>query len=153
MVGTVTEPNLCLPNVEQSQLNGCSEGVKGCFFNSLVFGCAGSSLLHAGFLRLWRAGATLSFQDEGFSLWWLLLLQSTGSNYAGFSSCGMGLVAPRHVRSSRTRDGTHVSCIGRQILSHRTTRDILSKVFIVRCQATHAKQGAWEVSAQRTQTL
>ena len=32
MVGTVTEPNLRLPNVEQSQLNGCSEGVKCCFF-------------------------------------------------------------------------------------------------------------------------
>ena len=32
MGGTVTEPNLRLPNVEQSQLNGCSEGVKCCFF-------------------------------------------------------------------------------------------------------------------------
>ena len=27
-----------------------------------------------------------------------------------------GLVAPRHVRSSRTRARTHVPCIGRQIL-------------------------------------
>ena len=25
----------------------------------------------------------------GFSLWWLLLLQSTGSRRPGFSSCGM----------------------------------------------------------------
>ena len=25
----------------------------------------------------------------GFSLWWLLLLWSTGSRHAGFSSCGM----------------------------------------------------------------
>ena len=24
----------------------------------------------------------------GFSLWWLLLLRSTGSRHAGFSSCG-----------------------------------------------------------------
>ena len=24
----------------------------------------------------------------GFSLWWLLLLQSTGSRHTGFSSCG-----------------------------------------------------------------
>ena len=28
----------------------------------------------------------------------------------------MGLVAPQHVGSSQTRDRTHVSCIGRQIL-------------------------------------
>ena len=33
------------------------------FFNKFIylfiFGCVGSSLLHAGFLQLWRAGATL----------------------------------------------------------------------------------------------
>ena len=34
----------------------------------------------------------------------------------------MGLVAPGHVRSSRNRYRTCVSCIGRQILYHRTTR-------------------------------
>ena len=28
-------------------------------------------------------------QCAGFSLWWLLLLQSMGSRHAGFSSCGM----------------------------------------------------------------
>ena len=59
----------------------------------------------------------------GFSLQWLLLLQSLGSRRMGFSSCGSqaqqlwlagsraqaqqlwhtGLVAPRHVGSSRTR--------------------------------------------------
>ena len=33
-----------------------------------------------------------------------------------------GLVAPRHVGSSCTRDGTHVPCIERQILNHWTTR-------------------------------
>ena len=36
----------------------------------IIFGCAGSSLLGVGFLRL---------QCEGFSLWPFLLLQSTGS--------------------------------------------------------------------------
>ena len=52
------------------------------------FGCIGSSLLHTG-----------------FSLQWLLLLQSTGSRHAGFSSCSMqaqelwctGLVALRQL--------------------------------------------------------
>ena len=29
-----------------------------------------------------------SLQCAGFSLWWLLLLQSTGSRHTGFSSCG-----------------------------------------------------------------
>ena len=37
----------------------------------------------------------------------------------------MGLGAPQHVRSSRTRDQTCVSCIGRQILYHRATREAL----------------------------
>ena len=42
----------------------------------------GLSLIAAskGYSSLWCAG---------FSLWWLLLLQSTGSRYAGFSSCSM----------------------------------------------------------------
>ena len=65
-----------------------------------------------------------SLQCAGFSLQWLLLLQSTGSRLKGSSSCGtqaqqlwrMGLVAPRHVGYSRTRDQTCVPCIGRQIL-------------------------------------
>ena len=66
----------------------------------------------------------------GFSLQWLLLLRSTGSRCAGFSSCStrasvvvaQGLIAPRHVGSSRTRAGTCVPCIGRQILNHCATR-------------------------------
>ena len=32
-----------------------------------------------------------------------------------------GLAALRHVESSRTRDRTHVPCIARWILNHRTT--------------------------------
>ena len=37
-----------------------------------------------------------------------------------------GLVAPRHVESSQTRDCTDVRLIGRQILNHRTTRNALT---------------------------
>ena len=33
-------------------------------------------------------GGYSSMQCTGFSLWWLLLLRSTGCRYAGFSSCG-----------------------------------------------------------------
>ena len=35
-----------------------------------------------------------------------------------------GLVAPWHVGSSRTRDPTHIPCIGRWILNHWTTREV-----------------------------
>ena len=89
------------------------------------------------------SGGYSSLQCAGFSLRWLLSLRSTGSRHAGFSSCGMwaqqlwltgsraqaqqlwrsGLVAPRHVGSSRTRDRTHVPCLGRRILNHCATRE------------------------------
>ena len=36
------------------------------------------------------------------------------------------LSRPMHVGSSWIRSGTHVSCIGRQILNPWTTRDVLS---------------------------
>ena len=35
-----------------------------------------------------------------------------------------GLAAPHHVGSSRTRDQTQVSCIGRQILNRWVTREV-----------------------------
>ena len=36
----------------------------------------------------------------------------------------MGLVAPQHMGSSRTRAQTRVPCIGRQILNHCATREV-----------------------------
>ena len=53
---------------------------------------ARSSSLHVDFLQLeiqWRSGAALQLQCTGFSLRWLLLLHSTGSKHAGFSSCSL----------------------------------------------------------------
>ena len=95
-----------------------------------------------GFSLVVVSGSYSSLHCAGFSLSWLLLLRSTGSRRTGFSSCGtwaqqlwlagsrvqaqqlwcMGLVAPRHVESSRTRAQTRVPCIGRQILNHCATR-------------------------------
>ena len=62
------------------------------------------------------SGGYSSLRCAGFSLWWLLLLQSMGSRCVGFSSCGLrvierrlgscrawGLVALQHVGSSQTR--------------------------------------------------
>ena len=61
-----------------------------------VFGCAGYSLL-----------LCLSFpwlQCTGFSLQWLLFLQSTGSRPTGSVVVAHRLVAPRHVGFSQTGD-------------------------------------------------
>ena len=71
------------------------------------------------FLQLWWMGATLQWRCTGFSLWWLLLLQSTSCRSARFSSCGSwvlehrpdsctSLAAPQHVGSSQIRDWTSV---------------------------------------------
>ena len=75
------------------------------------------------------SGGYFSLWCVGFSLRWLLLLWRSGSRRAGFSSCGAqaqwlwctGLVAPRHVGSSWTRDQTRVPCIVRRILNHFAT--------------------------------
>ena len=87
-----------------------------------------------------------SLQWVGFSLWRLLLLWCTGSRVwvlesivascglSGcsssalghrLSSCGAWAFAPKHVGSSWTKDWTPVSCVGRQILYHWTTREAL----------------------------
>ena len=58
------------------------------------------------------------------------------SHYRGFSHCGAwalgckGLVAPQHVEFSQTRDRTSVPCIGRQILDHWITKDVLLCVLL-----------------------
>jgi len=52
--------------------------------------------------------------------------QAVGTWAAVIAALGLtGIVVPRHVGSSRIRNQTHVPCIGRQILNHWTTRDIL----------------------------
>ena len=78
-------------------------------FILFLFGCVGSSLLHAGFLQLWRAGVTLRWGAQV-------------SHCGGFSCCRAG--APRHAGSSRTRARTRVPCIDRRILNHCATREV-----------------------------
>ena len=53
-----------------------------------IFGCIGSSLLRVGFSLVVASGGYSSLRHAGFSLWWLLLLRSTGSRRMGFRSCG-----------------------------------------------------------------
>ena len=74
------------------------------------------------------SGGYSSLRCAGFSLRWLLLLQSTGSRRAGSVVVAH---APRHVGSSRTRDQSRVPCIGRQILNHCATREVL--VILLMC--------------------
>ena len=58
----------------------------------------------------------------GFSLPWLLLLQSSGTQ-AQWLHC-TGLATQRHVESSWTRNRTCIPCTGRWILIHWTTRGV-----------------------------
>ena len=69
-------------------------------------------------------GLALVAAREGFSLWWLLLVWSTGSRAWAQLLWRVGLVAPQHVECSWTRDRTLVPCLGRQILNHWTTREV-----------------------------
>ena len=50
-----------------------------------------------GFLWLPGAESYSLLQCEGFSLWWVLSLQSTGSRHAGFLSCGTQAWLPRRM--------------------------------------------------------
>ena len=91
-----------------------------CLFVYLfLYGFAGSFLLVSGFLWLWRARASLSC-----SVW--------ASHCGGLSCCCTpallcckGLAAPRHVGSSWVQDRTRVPFIGRWILMHCVTREVL----------------------------
>ena len=91
-----------------------------CLFVYLfLYGFAGSFLLVSGFLWLWRVRASLSC-----SVW--------ASHCGGLSCCCTpallcckGLAAPRHVGSSWVQDRTRVPFIGRWILMHCVTREVL----------------------------
>ena len=52
---------------------------------------------------------------------------SQALEYAGFSSCGAGSVVTQHVESSQTRGRTRVPGIGRHILIHCATREVLKE--------------------------
>ena len=84
-----------------------------------------------------KQGATLQLWCVGFSLQQLLLLLSKVSRCSNFSHCSKWaqwlwrtrLVDPQQMESSHTRDQTHVPCIGRWILNHCTTREVLQVYF------------------------
>ena len=57
-------------------------------FIYLFIGYIGSSIAVHGLSLVVASGGYSSLRCKGFSLQWLLLLQSTGFRSAGFSSCG-----------------------------------------------------------------
>ena len=57
---------------------------------------------------------------------WLQSLQLAGSRGWTWQLWHMGLAAPWHVGSSRTRAQTHDPCIGKWILNHWTSREVLN---------------------------
>ena len=75
-------------------------------------------LVCTGFLWLWQVGAALTAVVS-------LVVEPGAVERAGFSSCGAHLVPLWCVGSSWVRDGSCVPCIGRWILNHWTTREIL----------------------------
>ena len=96
-------------------------------------GCAGCSLLCAGFLWSRRAGAPLPCGGAGFSLQGLCLVKHRLKLWL------TGLVAPQHVESSLTRDRTCVPHIGRQILYHHATGKVPSIVIFTNFSVSPAE--------------
>ena len=104
------------------------------FFGSLVFVLFLALLSLCCFVQAFCSCGQWGYswlQCTGFSLWWLLLLQSTGSMAHGLQQLQLlgprawlqylwhlGLVVPWHVGSSQIRDQTCVPYIGRLMLYH-----------------------------------
>ena len=78
-------------------------------------------------LQLWVSS---SLQGTGFSLWWLLLLWSTCCRGARTSVLVVhGLSYPTQ-NLPEPGNWTCVSCTGRQILNHWTTREVPNGTFL-----------------------
>ena len=125
------------------------------FIYLFILDCVGSSLLHAGFLQLRRAGATLCCSARASHCGGISCCraQALGARASVVVACGLqqlwlvgsrmqaqqlwhtGSVSLQHVGQSQNRAQTHVPCIGRQILNHCTTREAPKFVFYI-CDPT-----------------
>ena len=86
--------------------------------------------LHRVFLaeqRVAASGGHSSLRCAGFSLRWLLLLQSTGSRCAGFSSCG---VWAELLRGMWDLPGPGLEPVS-PALAGRFTREVLKVLFAI----------------------
>ena len=94
----------------------CLLGLLCCVGFFLAVASRGSSLLTAQAFMQWLLLWNMSSRVTGLQWFWL-----PGSRAQAQKVWSTGLVAPRHVASSRTRDRAHVSCIGRRILCRWAT--------------------------------
>ena len=98
-----------LPGRLSPHLQGWLGLVVQCYISISFFGCAGSLLLRGLFSSCGERGLLSSCgQCSGFSLWWVLLVQSMGTRVSvvaahGLNNCDSG--APEHrLTSCGTRD-------------------------------------------------
>ena len=88
------------------------------FYNLFIYGYTGSSWLHV--LSLIAANRGYSLRYMGFSLWWLLSLQSRCSRVHGLPELWLTvLITPRHMGASWTRDWTYVPALVGRFLTTR----------------------------------
>ena len=78
-----------------------------------------------------------------FSLQWILLLKTQTLGTWAQQLWLKGLVALWHMGSSWTRDETRVPYIGREVLNHRTTREIPHEIL---CKERSQLNLCWKVS-------
>ena len=86
------------------------------------FSCCGAWALGAQAQQLWHVGPRACRLQQ--LVWQAQQLWLAGSRAQAQQLWCMGLDAPWHVGSSRTRDQTRVPCVGRRILNHCTTREV-----------------------------
>ena len=107
----------------------------------LIFGCAGSSLLHSDFLQL---------RCAGFSLRWLLFCGERALG-CGLSSCGnMGFVVLWHVDPPRPGSRPCPLCwqVDSSPLDHQGSPD-LHQFFIMHLKTLMSKNdGTWRLSIE-----
>ena len=104
------------------------------FFYLLISGYPGSSCYAWAFSSCSKQGL-LSRCSVGFSLRWLLLLSSMGSRHARFSSWGSQASLPLSMWNLPVPG---VPCIGRWILNHWTTREVL--FLLMSCSSSTKKK-------------
>ena len=112
--------------------------------DSFIFGCTGPCCCPWAFSGCGKwTSHCCAFSYCGFS--WRAGAPGTRASVVVVcrfcSCCSRALVATQHEGSSRTRNWTHVPCIGRQILNHWITREALPQT--VKCQALRSP--AWTI--------
>ena len=138
-----------------------TQWISGGFRKSFTFGYTGSLSPIGVLVRL--SGGPLSLWGTGFSLQWLLLLQSAGSRLRGLQDLWLpspraqvqglwptGRAALWHAEPSRTRVWTHFPCTGRRILCHWTNRGVLGVFYSMWSISQLEKKGTQKCSSWRS---